>query len=112
MLAQLDQAHGTAIPPCTHTAPRWQTAMAASWSAVRLLQPVYRISCSHSNLTHRSSPGGHHLAVFHFDFWQGDSPRPRACQHGHLLRLLDPAAVSADTADCQAVHAAWLHSLE
>jgi hypothetical protein len=110
--AQLDRAHGIAILPCSHTAPWWQTAMAASRSSVRHFQPFHRISCSHTNLAHRSSPGGHHLAVFHFDFWRGDSPRPRACHHGHLRRPPDPAAVSADTADCQAIHDAWLHSLE
>ena len=105
MRAHQDQAQGIAILPCAHTAPWWHTVMAASRSPVRPLQPFHRLRCSDKNVEHRTSPPGFFLAVFHFDFWQGDSPRPRCCAHGPLSRPADPDSVLNDALDCAAYEA-------
>ena len=99
MRAHQDQAQGIAILPCAHTAPWWHTAMAASCSPVRSFQPFHRLRCSDKNVNHRTNPPGFFLAVFHFDFWREDSPRPRLCSHGPLPRPTEPDTILADALD-------------
>ena len=105
MRAHQDQAQGIAILPCAHAAPWWHTAMAASRSPVRPFQPFHRLRCSDKNVEHRTSPPGFFLAVFHFDFWRGNDPRPRCCTHGPLPRPADPDSVLNDALDCSAFEA-------
>jgi hypothetical protein len=73
--------------------------MAASRSTVRRFQPFHRVRCSDRNVAHRSNPPGHHLAILHFDFWQGDDPCPRGCPHGLLHRPVDPKSDQTDNLD-------------
>jgi len=104
--AQQDQAHGIAILPCSHTAAWWHTAIAASRTTGRRNQPFHRIRASPQNVSHHiGSPLGR-LAVFHFDFWLGDTPRPSPCPHGHLARPPDLAELTSIAPEAQAFLAA------
>ena len=84
--AQADQAHGILVVPYAASSPWWHSAMLASRTRVGPIQLAIRLPCSPLFVSAQSNPAGHFLAVLHFDFWQGSSPRPRACPHTHLLR--------------------------
>ena len=88
--ASQDQAHGIAVLPCATTSPWWLTAITASQTRVHRLQPYHRLRCSHTLLSHGTFGPGARLAVFHFDFWRGPEPRPRACPHGTTIRPPGP----------------------
>ena len=70
--------------------------MLASHTRVGPIQRAIRLPCSPLFVFAQSNPAGYFLAVLHFDFWQGPSPRPRACIHSHLLR---PAGYRAPPGD-------------
>jgi hypothetical protein len=100
--ARADQAHGIAIVPCAHTAPWWPTLSAASLTKPSSFEPYFRLP-SHTHLNHCTSAPGFHHAILHFDFWNDQAPRPRACTHGHLPRCSHPASAAADSADHRAI---------
>jgi hypothetical protein len=94
--AQTDQAHGILVVPYASSSPWWHSAMLASHTRVGPIQRAIRLPCSPLFVFAQSNPAGYFLAVLHFDFWQGPSPRPRACIHSHLLR---PAGFRAPPSD-------------
>jgi hypothetical protein len=68
--------------PYAATAPWWPTILRASRTDAR--RHPLRIPCSPTYVDNQSNPAGYYLTALHFDFWQGQSPRPRSCPHGHL----------------------------
>ena len=105
--AKQDQAHGVAILPCTPSAAWWPSVMRAARSPGRPGQPYHRIRASDHHLDNPSADRARRLAVFHFDFWSGASPRGLPCPHGPLVRPVDPALLTA----CQADEAAFLTAI-
>jgi hypothetical protein len=95
--AQCDRAHGIMVVPFATTADWWHTAVSASVprSHPNRLKPALRIACDPRHVSLQSNPPGYYLAIIHFDFWQGPSPRPRPCIHSNIprspqLQQLDP----------------------
>jgi hypothetical protein len=95
--AQCDRAHGILVVPFATTADWWHTVVSASVprSHTNRLKPALRIACDPRHVSLQSNPPGYYLAVIHFDFWQGPSPRPRPCIHSNIprppqLNQLDP----------------------
>ena len=80
--AQCDQAQGVLVVPYAASAPWWPTILRASRTDTR--RHPLRIPCSPTYVDNQSNPAGYYLTALHFDFWQGQSPRPRACPHGRL----------------------------
>jgi hypothetical protein len=89
--ASQDQAHGIAVLPRAVSSSWWLTALSASKTSVRRLQPYHRLKCSPAILTDGTYGPGARLAVFHFDFWRGPEARPRACAHGPMARPPGPS---------------------
>ena len=85
--AQADQAHGIMVVPFATSAAWWYTAMQASrtYPGSRFRRAL-RLPCTPHLVMHQSNPPGYHLALLHFDFWQGAEPRPRSCLHSHVPR--------------------------
>jgi hypothetical protein len=85
--AQCDRAHGILVVPFA-TADWWHTVVSAAVprSHTNRLKPAPRIACDPRHVSRQSNPPGYYLAVLHFDFWQGPSPRPRPCIHSSILR--------------------------
>ena len=97
--AQADQAHGILVVPYAASSPWWHSAMLASRTRVGPIQRAIRLPCSDSFVSNRSNPDGHFLAVLHFDFWQGPTPRLRPCPHAHLRRPLGVRTPPCDPPD-------------
>ena len=85
----------------------WHTAILASRTRVGPIQRAIQLPCSALFVSAQSNPAGHHLAVLHFDFWQGPSQRPRACLHSHMLRPAGSRVPTCDPPD----HLALLQAL-
>ena len=97
--AQADQAHGILVVPYAASSPWWHSAMLASRTRVGPIQRAIRLPCSDSFVSNRSNPDGHFLAVLHFDFWQGPTPRLRPCPHALLRRPLGVRTPPCDPPD-------------
>ena len=104
--AEQDQAQGVAILPYAPTATWWLTAISASRTTRSKFQPFYRIRSSGPTLLQGTAAPGSRLAVFHFDFWRGQDPRPRPCAHGHLARFTSTDS-RLDSLDSAVMHQAW-----
>ena len=106
--AQADQAHDILVVPYTATSPWWHTVLLASSTRVGPIQRALRLPCSNLFVSTRSNPADHFLAVLHFDFWQGPSPRPRPCLHTLLPRARQAGSrtPACDPPDCLAIRQA------
>jgi hypothetical protein len=101
--ARQDHAHGVMVVPYAPSAHWWPAILPppSRSNPKRKLPP--RLACCAKNVRNQSNPDGHYITILHFDFWQGISPRPRACAHAHAHRGPHLGRSTHDDTDAAAI---------
>ena len=102
--AQQEQAQGLAVVPYAPNAPWWHTLINAGRPVWARSARLRKLHCCPTYVQNQSNaPTGHFIAIFSFDFWAGELPRPASCIHMHLHRPMDTHQLQQDISDIRAL---------